>query len=315
MPRDPYEVLGVAKGASEDDIKKAYRKLARQHHPDRNPGDKQAEARFKEIQEAYDLLSNKEMRAQYDRFGFAGPGGAFGGGGAGGPFRWGTGGEGGGFEFQGINPEDLAGIFRQFGGMGGMGGGAGAEDLGDILGRRTRGRGAGRARRAPEVESEVTIPFETAANGGKVTLQVDGREIDLKVPAGVEEGRKMRLAGQGPGGSNLIVRLRIAPHPYFRREGNDVVLEVPVSVPEAVLGTKVDVPTLGGETVTMKVPAGTSSGTRLRLRGLGIKGGDQYAEVKVVAAPPADDRSRELMEEFARRNPQRPRAGLGWSRE
>ncbi len=123
----------------------------------------------------------------------------------------------------------------------------------------------------------------------------------------------MRLQGQAPGGGDLIVKLRVQPHPYFKREGNDVILEVPLSLPEAVLGAKVDVPTLSGEKLTVKVPPGTSSGARLRLRGRGVSGGDQYCEIKVVVPSGADERSRELIEEFARRNPQGPRAGLPWS--
>ena len=297
MPRDYYEVLGVGKDASEDDIKKAYRKLARQYHPDRNPGDKQAEGRFKEVQEAYDVLSDKKKRTQYDRFGFAGPGAA----GGQGPFRPGGGAQG--FEFQGIDPEDLASIFGAFGGAAGVG---------DMFGRR--GRGRGRTAPPPEAaEAEVVIPFVTAALGGTVSLSVDGRQIDLKVPAGVEEGKKLRLAGQGPGGGDLLVRIKIEPHPYFRREDNNVILEVPVSVTEAVLGAKVDVPTLDGTHLTVKVPPGTSSGSRLRLRGKGIAGGDQFIEIKIVAPKPADERSRELLEEFARLNPQAPRANLAWS--
>jgi DnaJ-class molecular chaperone len=312
MPRDYYEVLGVARDASEADIKKAYRKLARQYHPDRNPGDKQAEANFKEVQNAYEVLSDKTKRANYDRFGFAAPGAGAGGPG-GGPFRWGGGGAEGGtqFEFQGFDPNDLASIFRQFGGMGG--GGGGAEDLGEVLGRRGRGRGRARQAKPPEAEAEISIPFMTAALGGKVPLRVDDHEIELKVPAGVEDGKKMRLGGQGPGGGDLIVKLKVEPHPYFRREGNNVVLEVPLSVPEAVLGTTVEVPTLDGSRLMVKVPPGASSGARLRLRGKGINGGDELIEVKIVAPKPADERSRELLEEFARLNPQSPRAGLPWS--
>lgn len=308
MPRDYYEVLGVARNASEADIKKAYRKLAREHHPDRNPGDKAAEARFKEIQDAYDVLSDKTKREQYDRFGFAGMGG-----GPGGPFHWGGGGgggpQGGTFHF---DPGDLEGIFRQFGGVGGGGPGEGF-DPSELFGRRGRG---GRTRRAAappqEAEAEVTIPFMTAALGGPVSLSVDGQHIEVKVPAGVEDGKKLRLGGQGPGGGDLYLKLKIEPHPYFRREGKDVVLEVPLSLPEAVLGARTDVPTLDGSTVTVKVPPGTSSGARLRLRGKGIGGGDQYIEIKVVVPVPADNESRELIEEFGRRNPQEPRRGLPW---
>ena len=312
MPRDYYEVLGVSRDASEADIKKAYRKLARQYHPDRNPGDKSAETHFKEVQEAYDVLSNKEKRSKYDRFGFAGPGAAAAGAGAGGGPFWGgaaPGGEGG-FGFQNIDPEDLESILGRFGmgGLGGMGG-EGASPFGR--------RGRGRARQAPprEFEAEVAIPFLTAALGGTVSLSVDGRQLDVKVPAGVEEGKKLRLAGQGPGGGDLLVKLHVEPHPYFRREGNNVILEVPLSVSEAVLGTRVDVPTLDGTRLTVKVPPGTSSGSRLRLRGKGIAGGDQYIEIKIVPPKNVDERSRELIEEFARRNPQDPRADLGWGRE
>lgn len=298
MPRDYYEVLGVARNASEADIKKAYRKLARQHHPDRNPGDKQAEARFKEVQEAYDVLNDKTKRAQYDRFGFAGPGM-----GGQGPFR--AEGGPGGFEFQGINPDDLESILGAMGGAGGFS---------EIFGRRARGRGRGRAAPPPQsVEAEVAIPFTTAALGGTVSLNVDGRTIDVRVPAGVEEGKKLRLGGQGPGGGDLLVRIKIEPHPYFRREGNNLVLDVPVSVSEAILGAKVDVPTLDGTHLTVKVPPGTSSGARLRLRGKGIAGGDQFIEIKIVVPKINDDRGRELIEELARLHPQNPRANLPWS--
>jgi DnaJ-class molecular chaperone len=159
----------------------------------------------------------------------------------------------------------------------------------------------------------VSVPFTTAALGGEVTLGVDGREIGVKVPAGIEDGQKLRLGGQAPGGGDLLLTVRVQPHPYFRREGKNVILDVPLSVSEAVLGTRVEAPTLAGERLTVKVPPGTSSGARLRLRGKGIAGGDQFIEIKIVAAAPADSRSRELMEEFARLNPQNPRAGLSWS--
>ena len=308
MPRDYYETLGVKRDASEDEIKKAYRKLARQYHPDRNPGDKQAEAKFKEVQDAYEVLSDKTKRANYDRFGHAGPDGGFGG--RGGPrgqtFHWG-GGAGGPQE---IDPAEAAELFRNlFGG----GGGEGMGGLGEIFGRR--GRGGTRARREPaqEVESEVTVPFLTAALGGTVALQLDGKELSVKIPAGIAEGQSLRLAGQAPGGGDLRLKIRVQPHPYFRREGNDIVLEVPLALSEAVLGAKVDVPTLDGTRLTVKIPPGSSSGSRLRLRGKGVKGGDQYIEIKVVVPAPKDDRSKQLIEEFARLNPQNPRSGLAWS--
>jgi DnaJ-class molecular chaperone len=307
MPRDPYEVLGVKKDASEADIKKAYRKLARQYHPDRNPGDKKAEAQFKEVQEAYDILNDPNKKAQYDRFGFAGPfGGPGGGPDGGGTFRY------GGQEMH-IDPEQLNEILRQMGG-GGFGpfGGTRGGGFEDLFGQATRGR-TRRARPAEEVESELTIPFLKAALGGSVELSIDGRHVDVKVPAGVEDGKKLRVAGQGPGGGDLLLRLHIEPHPYFRRDGNNVILDVPITVAEAVLGAKVDVVTIDGTRLSVKVPAGTSSGARLRLRGKGIKGGDQFIEIKIVAPPIVDERSRELMDEFARHNPQDPRANLPWS--
>jgi len=301
MPRDYYEVLGVKREASEDEIKKAYRKLARQYHPDRNPGDKQAESHFKEIQDAYDILSDKNKRAQFDRFGFAGADGGFPPGG-GQTFHWGGGGPGGGFEQ--IDPAQAEAIFSQiFGGMGGFPGAAGGR----------RGRGARPRQAPPPATSEMAIPFETAALGGTISLRVNGREIDVKIPPGVEEGQTIRLGGQGPGGVDLHLKLKIQPHPYFKREGNNLIVEVPLSLPEAVLGTKVDVPTLDGTRLTVKVPPGTSSGARLRLRGKGIKEGDQFIEIKVAVPSPKDDKSRAIIEEFGKLNPQEPRSGLPWN--
>ncbi len=307
MPRDYYETLGVKRDASDEDIKKAYRKLARQYHPDRNPGDKQAETKFKEIQDAYDVLGDKQKRSQFDNFGFAGPDGGYGG--AGGPggttFRWG-GGPGGARQ---MDPEEAAEIFGQFFG-GGSGGGGG---FGDIFGRAGRGRRAKRPEPPPEVQSEVSIPFLIAANGGTINLNVGDRELAVKVPAGVDDGQSLRLQGQGPGNADLRLILRIQPHPFFRREKNDIVLEAPLSVSEAILGTRLEVPTLDGSRLAVKVPPGTSGGARLRLRGKGIKGGDQYIEIKVVVPNSIDERSRQLIEEFGQINSQNPRNGLAWS--
>jgi len=304
MPRDPYEVLGVSRDASDDDIRKSYRKLAREYHPDRNPGDKQAEAKFKEIQDAYDIVSDKTKRAQYDRFGFAGPHGA-GQGPGGTTFHWGFPGGGAGGN---VDPEQAEEILRQMFG----GGGAGSfEEL--FSGGARRGRG-GRTRRPapPPTETSLNVPFATAAQGGTMSLRIDSREVDVKIPAGVEDGKVLRLPKLGPDGGDLHLKLRVQPHPYFQREGNDLVLEVPISMAEAALGAKVDVPTLDGTKLSVKIPPGTSSGARLRLRGKGINGGDQYIQVKVVVPAPADDKSRELIEEFARRNPQEPRANVPW---
>jgi curved DNA-binding protein len=309
MPQDLYDVLGVPRGASEADIQKAYRKLARQYHPDRNPGDKAAEAKFKDISAAYEILSDKQKRAQYDQFGAAGPG--FPNGEGPGGFHFG-GGPGG---YQTIDPETAERLFGQFFG-GGTGGGSPFADLfggGATSGRRSRGGRQRRAEPAPQaVEAEITVPFTTAALGGNVALSLDGRELSVKIPAGFEDGKTLRLAGQGPGGADVHLKVHVAPHPYFRREGNDLVLTVPLSLPEAVLGGKVDVPTLDGGKLTVTIKPGTSSGTRMRIRGQGVKGGDLYVEPKVMVPAPADARSRELIEEFASLNPQRPRSGPPW---
>jgi curved DNA-binding protein len=297
MPRDYYEILGVKRDASEVEIKHAYRHLAREHHPDRNPGDKGAETRFKEVQEAYDVVGDKDKRSQYDQFGHAGAQG--GANGAPGGFQW-----GGGFgEGVQIDPSQIEEFLRRTG----MGG------LGDMGGQRTRSSGRSR-RAAPRepVTHDLPVPFETAVLGGTMSLEINGQEIDVRVPGGVEEGKTLRLQGQGPGGADLHLKIRIEPHPYFRREGNDLLITAPVSVAEAVLGTKIDVPTLDGAKLTVKIPAGASSGSRLRLRGKGIKGGDQYVEIKIVAPTKLDERSKKLMAEFAQLNPQQPRSGPPW---
>jgi len=300
MPRDFYEVLGVERTADEETIKKAYRKLARQYHPDRNPGDKAAEAKFKEVQEAYDVLGDKEKRQQYDRFGFVGNGAFPGqGGGATGGFP--------GFTSGDIDAETLQDLLGRFG-FGGFGGPGFAGGGFEAPGRRTR-----RSRAAAPMEAEVRVPFLTAALGGQLSLSINGQQVEVKVPAGIEEGNKLRLRGQAPGGGDLLVQVKIEPHPYFRREGNNISMEVPLSVFEALLGTKIDVPTLDGTLVTVKVPPGTSSGSRLRLRGKGIKGGDQYIEIKIVVPKVEEERGRALVQELASLYPQNPRSGLGWS--
>jgi DnaJ-class molecular chaperone len=285
MPRDPYEVLGVNRTATQDDIKKAYRKLARECHPDRNPGDKAAEARFKEVQDAYDILGDDQKKAQFDQFGFAGPqqGSPFG---HGSPFG------------QGFEGADI--------------------DLGDILGGMFggRGRGAGRTRRGrPSVEPtvvEMPIPLELAHTGGKRSFRFNGKDLELTIPAGIAEGMKLKLAGQGEGGADLLVTIRYSQHLYLKRDGNDLVLETPISINEAALGAKVDIPTLDGERLTVKIPPGASSGQRLRLKGRGLAGGDMHIEVKIVAPAVTDDKGRALLEELAKIHPQQPRAGLAW---
>jgi DnaJ-class molecular chaperone len=295
MPRDYYEVLGVSKSATTEEIKKAYRKLARQHHPDRNPGDKQAAERFKEIQDAYETLSDKNKRSRYDQFGFNDPA-SFGGGSAG------AGGAG----------IDLNDLLRQFG-MGGAGGEM-PEGVEEFFGGRTRRGGGGRSRRrAYSVEVVADVPFLTAALGGNVSVSNGETFVSVAIPAGVEEGQQVLSEGNGPGGGDLVARVHIQPHAYFKREGKDIILEVPLSLTEAALGTKVDVPTIKGDKLTVTIKPGTASGARRRLPGFGVKGGDQYIEIRIVPPPTLDPRSRELLEELARRNPYNPRAGVPWA--
>jgi len=290
MPRDYYEVLGVPRSASETEIKKAYKELSRQYHPDRNPDNKEADTRFKEVLEAYEVLSDQQKRDQYDRYGFVGKGGH--------PFGQGT-----GAGFEGIDPADLASM---------LGGIPGMEDLftGRPGGGRTR-RGR-RSRAVQPVEMLASIPFEVAALGGTVVLPLDGASIEIAIPSGIEEGQRLRVKGQAAGGADILLTIRIGDHPYFRREGQDLVLTLPLTMTEAALGTKVEVPTLSGTRGTVKVPAGTSSGKRIRVKGQGIAGGDLYLQVQIVAPAALDDASRELLEEFARRNPQTPRTGQPW---
>lgn len=323
MPdRDYYEVLEVPRDATPDAIKKSYRKLARKYHPDVNPGDKSAEKSFKEVQQAYDVLSDQEKRAMYDRYGAAG----FEGMGAAGPrasasewaSRFGGGGE------EAFDFSDLIGSYAQ-GGGGGEGGGGLFEDL---FGRM-RGGAAGRAARpraGRDVEAHLTIPFLTAVRGGQTSIQVqrgDGKveSLTVKIPAGVDEGAKLRLKGQGEPGpkgapaGNLTIILSIEPHPYFKREDRNLLVEVPLTVAEAVLGAKVDVPTLDGMK-PVPIPAGTSSGQKLRLKGQGVPGtgdkpdGDLFVVVKIAVPRSVDDESKALIQQFADLNKQSPRAGL-----
>jgi curved DNA-binding protein len=281
MPRDPYEVLGVNRTGTQDDIKKAYRKLAREFHPDRNPGDKSAESKFKEVQDAYEILNDEQKKQQYDQFGFAGPQ-------QGNPFAQGAG--------AGFDGSQM--------------------DLNDILGGMFGGRGRSRTRRgraAPEPTMvTMTIPLELAHSGGKRSFRYAEKDLELTIPAGIAEDRKLKLSGQGDGGGDLIVAIQYAPHAFFRRDGQDIILDVPVSLPEAALGAKIDVPTLEGARLTVKIPPGASSGQRLRLKGMGLAGGDMHIEIKILTPAVRDDRGRELLEELSRIHPQQPRASLPW---
>ncbi len=319
--KDYYDVLGVPRGASADQIKKAYRRLARKFHPDATGNDKKAAERFKEAQEAYELLSDPQKRQAYDTFGHAAANmgsGPFGGGpGAGrGYARRGQRGSGGiNFDFSDF-----------FGGSGGAAGHGGIEDIFEQL-RSQQSRRPGRPRPQPQrgrdIEHTVRISFDEAVNGVSrdivmtVTQSDDKRRqerLAVKIPSGVDNGSKIRLRGRGqpgPGGKNgdLLITIQVDEHPYFERQGNDIYLEVPLSVTEAALGTRIEVPTLSG-TSTVTIPPGSSSGRKLRLKEKGIKSqktaknGDMFLTLKIVPPAEMDENSKQLLQDFARENPQ-----------
>lgn len=311
MALDYYAVLGVRKDASADELRNAYKKLSRENHPDRKPNDSAASEKFKQVQEAWDVLGDAKKRQQYDQFGSAfGPNGP--------QFQQGQ-------RRGGAGPVDFQ---EMFGGnvdlgdlLGGMfGGGAGGSPFGTQAGRR------GRTAQGANIEAEIEIPFVVAAEGGTQDLQLDreGRveRLSVKIPPGVSTGSVIRLAGQGqarrgggPAG-DLLVTIKVAPHSYFRREGNDLLIDVPITVSEGALGTKVEIPTLAEGMVVVTVPPGTSSGAKLRFRGKGVPDqktrvrGDLYAILKLVLPPSLDEATRGLFEQIATAAPHNPRANL-----
>jgi DnaJ-class molecular chaperone len=291
MAQDYYKLLEVSPSATQEEIQKSYRKLARKYHPDLNPDDKSAQQKFKDIQHAYDVLSEPEKRRMYDQVGpdfeKMGPRG-----GAGGGFEDIFGGAGpGGFQFDG----DLGDIFRQFGGGGAPGAG------------RTRGRPQAPSK-GRDLTAEITVPFSTSILGGQASITVvrggKNESIQLKIPPGIESGKKMRLRGQGespigggPAG-DLLVTVTVASHPFFKRSGMNLELKLPVTFGEAVLGATVDVPTPNGH-VSLKIPPGSSGGRRLRITGQGVLSptgspGDLFVELQIrlpeqLAAPDSID--------------------------
>jgi DnaJ-class molecular chaperone len=315
---DLYSELGVARGASEAEIKKAYRKLAKELHPDKNKDKPNATERFSQVTRAYDILTDKDKRAQYDRgeideegnpkmpFGFGGgPGGGYGGGAQSG-FR---GPNGETFEF-GNDQEGISDLFEGiFGGMRGRGGGGGP--FSGFRRSRPPQKGA-------DVAYRLDVSFEDAARlaGQRVTLS-SGKTLDIKLPAGVEDGTRIRLAGQGeagPGGNgDALVTIGIRPHRFYRREGDNIRLDLPVALDEAVLGGKVRVPTADGP-VMLSVPKGSSSGKVLRLKGKGFTGksgqrGDQLVTLQVDV--PDDPELATFLEGWSGKGRTNPRADLG----
>ena len=377
---DYYELLGVPRKASVKDIRAAYRKLARKYHPDLNPGDKSAEEKFKQIQEAYDTLSDSKKRQVYDQFGFNVPG-------AGGVPPSGAG-------YGGVSPEDIHFDFGGFDFGGGAGGGqAGAGSFRDLFSQIFTGAGAARAaqERDPgsDLEYQIDITFAEAMHGtvkklsftrldvcsvchgdgyqpgdektcptcggtgrvtqtsGKMRFQVacsrcggtgklhtlckncggEGRvpkveTLDVRIPPGAHTGSRVRVAGRGNAGTrggppgDLYIVMNVQPHPFFERRGDDLYTAVPITVSEASLGAKVEVPTIDGR-AQVRIPPATKSGTRLRLREKGApssrspeKRGDQIIEVQIVVPKPEDERVRNLLKELAKLDPEDPRADL-----
>lgn len=304
MAGDPYKELGVSKGASADEIKKAFRKLAKELHPDKNPGDKAAEERFKRITAAFDLLGDAEKRGKYDRGEidsdgreqFRGFGGGHpGGGGRQGGFG-GFGGSGGRGGFEDIDLEELFGAF---------GGG----------GRAKSGFGGGFGGKGQDVRATLDVSLEDAIAGTTRRIQFsDGRMLDVAIPKGASDGQVIRLKGQGAPGrggqaGDALIELKIAPHPVFKRDGADLTMDLPVSVPDAVLGGKIQVPTPEGA-VMMTIPKGSNSGKVLRLKGRGAyaggKRGDLLAKLAVTLPETPDDELIRFATEWRDKRPYKP---------
>ncbi len=330
--RDYYEVLGVKKNATDKDIKSAYRKLARKYHPDVNKADDASE-KFREATTAYEILSDAEKRKMYDQFGHA----AFKGGqagGAGGPQGW-PGGMGQGVR---IDFADMFGGGRGSGGGGFMG--MGLDEILEALGGHARHKSARRghqpvaAPKGRDIEHHVNLEFLQAIYGTSTTLRLQSTDnagktatqtISVKIPAGVKDGQKIRVRGKGEdghgGAGDLLLVCHVQPHAYFKRDGDNITVEVPIGIVESALGTKVDVPTIDGMT-TVTIPPGTPSGRRLRLREKGVPSadkkkprGDQFVAIKIVPPATLAEDSKTLLEKFAKIQEEQgydPRADVPW---
>jgi len=290
--KDFYKILGVSKDVSDAELKKVYRKLARQHHPDSNPGDAKAEAKFKEISEAYSVLSDKDQRKEYDQVRAMGSGARF----TGGPGGAGAGGFPGGFP----------GGF-QAGGQGGF------EDVfADLFGGggRRGGFGGFGPQRGADLTTNTTVDFIDSIHGATIKVRIGaGEPTSVKIPAGISDGQKVKLRGKGQASPNggetgdLIITVTVKPHPVFTRDGNNLRVTVPVTFTEAVLGATIQVPTLGGEPVKLKVAPGTPNGRVLRVKGKGVQSakaeGDLLATVEIAVPSHISDKAKKALEEFA----------------
>ncbi|KAE8765221.1 DnaJ C-terminal domain-containing protein [Georgenia thermotolerans] len=320
LEKDFYATLGVAKDADADAIKKAYRKLARKYHPDQNPGNAAAEEKFKSVGEAYAVLSDPEQRKQYDALRAMAGGGA--------RFSAGSGGAGAGFEdlFGGMFGQGAPGGARvRYSTTAPSGTGTGTGGFEDILSGMFGGGGFGsrrRAQRGADITASTRLPFRQAVTGATVQLTVDGRTMTTRIPPGVHDGQKIRLRGKGQPGTgggepgDLIVAVRVDPHPVFSLDGKNLRLTVPITFDEAALGATIDVPTLDGRTVKVKVPAGTPSGRTLRVRHKGLDlptapDGDLLVTVNVVVPSRLSSAAKAAVKAFAEANEgANPRAGL-----
>jgi DnaJ-class molecular chaperone len=314
MANDPYKTLGIQRSASPEEIQKAYRRLARKYHPDKNPDDATAKKKFQEVQSAFDILRDPEKRERYDQFGDAydqmggGPGGP--------KWTYSTGPQ--------TYPYDLNDLF------GGAAGGEGGGGFADLFKQFRRGAGPRRGTpptRGADLKHELTVPFATAVLGGEAAISIrrasgNVETIKLKIPAGIDDGKKIRLRGQGEPGQagasagDILVTIRVSPHPHFRRAGKRLDVRVPVTLAEAALGAKIDVPTPQG-TISLRVPPGTSSGARLRIKGHGVQTrdappGDLFAEILIVLPADLSDAERQQLADVANAHPQNPRAELRW---
>lgn len=310
IEKDYYAVLGVSKKSSASDIKKAYRKLAHKYHPDANAGEAAAEERFKEISQAYDVLGDAEKRRKYDEIremfesGFS-------------PFVGGT--RGG---WQRVHVEDLSDLFSSTGG----GRGGAGDVFENLFGFGRTPQRSRSASRGPDLETEVRLSFEEALEGTTKTLTIDDpttgntRRVKTRIPSGVNNGARIRLAGRGGSGpragepGDLLVTISVEGHRVFGRKGSDLTLTVPITFPEAALGSEIEVPTLNGKKVKLKIPPGTSSGRTLRVRGRGpsVNGprGDILVTLEVAVPTRLTKEARELLEKFAETVKESPRKYL-----
>jgi DnaJ-class molecular chaperone len=302
--KDYYEILGVKKTASDEEIKKAYRSLAKKHHPDKNKGNKEAENKFKQISEAYAVLSDKEKRQQYDRLGRE-------------AFSFGGGGGGGQSPFDGFDFSQFTNRARR---GGARGAGAGAGGFTDIFSDLFGGQYEEGPSRGTDIDAELTIEFRDAVLGSTMDLQINGNHIKVKIPEGVADGQRIRLRGKGAPGrqggppGDLNVLIHVKPHPFYERRGDDIHIELPITIGEAVRGAEIEVPTIHGP-VRAKIPAGTQAGQTFRISGKGVKKksggyGDHYYRVLVMLPkkipPEADDAVKKLESLYT----ENPRANL-----